>query len=35
VRVRNLKSLSLTVSLDVGYRLSARGEAYRRLTARR
>jgi hypothetical protein len=35
VRVRKLKGLSLTVSLDVGYRLSPRGEAYRRLTARR
>jgi hypothetical protein len=34
VRVRKLKSLSLTVSLDVGYRLSARGEAYRARSAR-
>jgi hypothetical protein len=29
-RVRRLKALSLTVSLPVGYRLSARGAAYRR-----
>jgi hypothetical protein len=29
-RVRWLKALSLTVSLPVGYRLSARGAAYRR-----
>ena len=30
VRVRRLKALGLTVSLEVGYRLSARGEALRR-----
>jgi hypothetical protein len=32
--VRKLKDLGLTISLDVGYRLSPRGEAYRRSTAR-
>jgi hypothetical protein len=30
--VRKLKNLGLTISLDVGYRLSPRGEAYRRST---
>ncbi|MGO4445682.1 hypothetical protein AB4Z42_20245 [Mycobacterium sp. 2YAF39] len=34
-RVRQLKSLGLTISLDVGYRLSARGRAFLRLSARR
>ena len=29
-RVRRLKDLGLTISLDVGYRLSPRGEAYTR-----
>ena len=33
--VRKLKALGLTLSLEVGYRLSPRGEAYRRLTQRR
>jgi hypothetical protein len=33
-RVRRLKGLSLTVSLPVGYRLSPRGEAYRRRVGR-
>jgi hypothetical protein len=33
--VRKLKAMGLTISLDVGYRLSPRGEAYRRLTNRR
>jgi hypothetical protein len=32
VRVRRLKALGLTISLKVGYRLSPRGEALRRLT---
>jgi hypothetical protein len=32
-RVRQLKSLGLTISLDVGYRLSPRGRAYLRLTS--
>ncbi|MCT7659669.1 hypothetical protein [Mycobacterium deserti] len=32
-RVRQLKSLGLTISLDVGYRLSPRGRAYLRMTA--
>jgi hypothetical protein len=32
--VRKLKALGLTLSLEVGYRLSPRGEVYRRLTAR-
>jgi hypothetical protein len=32
-RVRQLKGLGLTISLDVGYRLSPRGRAYLRLTA--
>ena len=31
-RVRQLKGLGLTISLDVGYRLSPRGRAYLRLT---
>ena len=31
VRVRRLKALGLTISLETGYRLSARGEALRRL----
>jgi len=31
-RVRQLKSLGLTISLDVGYRLSPRGRAFLRLT---
>jgi hypothetical protein len=33
-RVRQLKSLGLTISLDVGYRLSPRGRAYLRLASR-
>jgi hypothetical protein len=32
VDVRKLKNLGLTLSLEVGYRLSPRGEAYRRAT---
>jgi hypothetical protein len=32
--VRKLKNLGLTISLEVGYRLSPRGEAYVRSTAR-
>jgi hypothetical protein len=32
--VRKLKALGLTHSLEVGYRLSPRGESYRRLTLR-
>lgn len=32
--VRKLKALGLTISLDVGYRLSPRGRAYLRLTRR-
>jgi len=32
--VRKLKNLGLTLSLEVGYRLSPRGEAYRKQTAR-
>ncbi|MGH3946690.1 MAG: hypothetical protein ACRDSI_16845 [Pseudonocardiaceae bacterium] len=32
IDVRKLKNLGLTISLDVGYRLSPRGEAYRRRT---
>lgn len=32
-RVRRLKGLGLTISLDVGYRLSPRGEAYLRTEA--
>ena len=32
-RVRQLKGLGLTISLDVGYRLSSRGRAYLRLTS--
>lgn len=32
--VRKLKELGLTISLPVGYRLSPRGEAYRKLTRR-
>jgi biotin operon repressor len=28
VHVRRLKALGLTISLDVGYRLSPRGQAY-------
>ncbi len=32
--VRKLKALGLTLSLEVGYRLSPRGEAYVRLTRR-
>src|SRR5919198_2482095 len=32
VNVRKLKNLGLTVSLDVGYRLSPRGDAYLRAT---
>jgi hypothetical protein len=32
VDVRKLKNLGLTLSLEVGYRLSPRSEAYRRLT---
>jgi hypothetical protein len=31
VRMRRLKALGLTISLETGYRLSARGEALRRL----
>ncbi len=31
VRVRRLKALGLTISLETGYRLSSRGEALRRL----
>jgi hypothetical protein len=31
-RVRKLKALGLTLSLDVGYRLSPRGEAFRKKT---
>ena len=31
-RVRQLKGLGLTISLDVGYRLSPRGRAFLRLT---
>ncbi len=31
-RVRQLKGMGLTISLDVGYRLSPRGRAYLRLT---
>ena len=34
VDVRKLKALGLTISLEVGYRLSPRGEAYLRRTAR-
>jgi hypothetical protein len=33
--VRKLKALGLTISLPIGYRLSARGEAYLHATARR
>jgi hypothetical protein len=33
-RVRALKELGLTVSLETGYRLSPRGESYRRLSIR-
>jgi hypothetical protein len=33
-RVRQLKGLGLTISLDVGYRLSPRGRAYLRLAGR-
>ncbi len=33
--VQKLKALGLTISLPVGYRLSARGEAYLRTTTRR
>ena len=32
--VRKLKALGLTLSLEVGYRLSPRGEAYLRQTTR-
>jgi hypothetical protein len=32
-RVRQLKGLGLTISLDVGYRLSPRGRAYLRVTS--
>jgi hypothetical protein len=32
--VRKLKNLGLTLSLEVGYRLSPRGEAYVRRTRR-
>jgi hypothetical protein len=32
-RVRQLKGLGLTISLDVGYRVSPRGRAYLRLTS--
>jgi hypothetical protein len=32
--VRKLKNLGLTLSLEVGYRLSPRGEAYLRRTQR-
>jgi predicted transcriptional regulator len=32
-RVRQLKGLGLTISLDVGYRVSPRGRAFLRLTA--
>jgi hypothetical protein len=32
-RVRQLKSLGLTISLDVGYRLSPRGQAFLRLSS--
>jgi hypothetical protein len=31
-RVRRLKALGLTISLDVGYRISPRGKAFLRLT---
>lgn len=34
-RVRQLKGLGLTISLDVGYRLSPRGRSYLRTTAQR
>jgi hypothetical protein len=34
-RVRQLKSLGLTISLDVGYRLSPRGRAFLQLAAKR
>ena len=34
-RVRSLKELGLTLSQPVGYRLSPRGSAYRRLSTRR
>jgi hypothetical protein len=34
VHVRRLKALGLTISLDVGYRLSPRGQAYRAWTQR-
>jgi len=34
-RVRQLKGLGLTISLDVGYRLSPRGRAYLQLAGRR
>jgi hypothetical protein len=34
-RVRQLKSLGLTISLDVGYRLSPRGSTFLRLSAKR
>jgi hypothetical protein len=34
VDVRKLKNLGLTISLEVGYRLSPRGEAYHRITTR-
>jgi hypothetical protein len=33
-RVRQLKGVGLTISLDVGYRLSPRGRVYLRLTSR-
>jgi biotin operon repressor len=35
VHVRRLKALGLTISLDVGYRLSPRGQAYLATTADR
>lgn len=34
LRIRRLKELGLTISLNVGYRLSPRGEAYLRAAAR-
>jgi biotin operon repressor len=34
LRIRRLKELGLTISLDVGYRLSPRGEAYLRAAGR-
>jgi hypothetical protein len=34
LRIRRLKELGLTISLDIGYRLSPRGEAYLRAAVR-